>query len=151
MDFDHDGALYVFKLILWVLASFLFLAALRLLILTTIIDLPFIKQRLTAWLATLKLGMLLIAVQAFLFNITMALRLVVTLTESEPLLELTMYLFYVLFELILLASLLVIGNVVRGGGPPTWRQYREISKLIDGMEKGDMPLTLSEEIEEELL
>lgn len=123
------------KFAVWVVSGFLILAGLRFLVITTSLEVQFIKQRLTAWVANLRQGLLFIAIQAFFFNLAMALRVIIQATNVEPIFHYTQQVVLLIFEITLLMGLITMGNVLKGAGPSAFREHREMSHLIDGLEQ----------------
>ena len=136
---DIGVIIFTLRLAMWLIASFLLLASLRLIILTSLVDRQYIKQRLTAWTRNLNFGFFLILLDSFFFNIAIALRLIIQTTETEEIFIEVELIFLMLFETILFAVLLVLVNVIRGGGSSVRTHYSEVTNLIDSFEnsKGD--------------
>ncbi len=131
---DVEQNIFVIKFTIWVVASLLVVAGLRLLVLSTSLETQFIKQRITAWVANIRQAMFFVATQAFCFNIAMALRVIVEARNVEPIFHYVQHFFLLAFEVMLLAALIALSNILKGGGPSPFSEYREVSQQIDGLE-----------------
>ncbi len=134
---DVEQNVFLLKFAVWLVSCLLIVAGLRFLVITTSLEVPFIKQRITAWVANLRQGLLFIAIQAFFFNLAMALRVISEAREVEPIFHYTQQFMLLVFEVTLLAGLLIMGNVVKGAGPSPFREHKEMSHLIDGLEQSE--------------
>lgn len=132
---DVEQNLALLKLIVWIASCLVILAGLRFMVIVTSLEVPFIKQRLTAWVANLRQGLLFIALQAFFFNLAMALRVIIMARKVEPVFHYTQQFMLLIFEVTLLGGLIIMGNVLKGAGPSPLREHREMSQLIDGLEQ----------------